>query len=341
MLNRVAIVILNWNGKEHLERFLPSVIEHSKGARIIVADNASTDDSVLFLRENYPNIELIHNESNGGFAKGYNECLKHVDSEFYLLLNSDVEVSANYLDGLMEMMLDPKVAGAQPKVISYERRDEFEHAGATGGFLDKNYFPFCRGRIFDLTEKDKHQYDSKAEVFWTTGACMLIRSELFQKVGGFDEDFFAHMEEIDLCWRLKRRGYKFMSNPSSVVYHLGGGTLSYRSPRKTYLNFRNSLFMIAKNHQGWVIPKLFWRVCLDGLAANMFIIKGEFGQFWALFKAHMAFYGKFGRFMKKRKADKTPKEQFNSSGLFGASILWNRYAKGVKEYSKLNQRLFK
>lgn len=341
MLERTAIVILNWNGRNHLETFLPSVVKHSVGARIIVADNASTDDSISFLRANYPSIEIIQNASNGGFAKGYNDALQHVDSELVLLLNSDVEVTENWLEPLLEIMKDETVAACQPKVLAYERRTEFEHAGASGGFLDRNYFPFCRGRIFQLTETDNHQYDAQAEVFWTTGACMLIRSECFHDVRGFDEDFFAHMEEIDLCWRLKRKGYRFIANPDSVVYHLGGGTLSYRSPRKTFLNFRNSLYMLTKNHQGMLFPKLFWRLCIDGLAAIVFLLKGEFKQFGAVFKSHMAFYGKLGTFLRKRKELKSVSGKFNAAGLFRGNILWNRHAKGVKTFDRLNQRLFR
>jgi GT2 family glycosyltransferase len=202
-VDSLAIVILNWNGKGFLEQFLPSVCNYSNGAKIILADNASTDDSVAFVKSHYPSIEIIVNESNGGFAKGYNDALKQIDSEFYLLLNSDIEVTENWLLPLMEAMKDPQVAGCQPKVLSYNERTLFEHAGASGGFLDHNYFPFCRGRIFDKFEHDEGQYDAPMEVFWATGAALLIRSELYHKVGGLDEAFFAHMEEIDLCWRLR------------------------------------------------------------------------------------------------------------------------------------------
>lgn len=339
MLNKTAIVILNWNGKSFLEQFLPNVISYSKGARIIVADNASTDDSVAFLKSHFPELELIQNESNGGFAKGYNDALKHVDSEFYVLLNSDIELTKNWLDPLLAVFSDERVAGCQPKVLAFNDHSKFEHAGASGGFLDINYFPFCRGRILTTVEEDHQQYDSGQEVFWATGACLAIRSELFHKVGGFDEDFFAHMEEIDLCWRLKRLNFKFMIEPKSVVYHVGGGTLPYNSPRKTFLNFRNSLYMLTKNHQGILFPKLFWRMAIDGVAAISFLAKGEFKHFAAVFKAHMAFYRKLNTFLKKRKALKSTSTSFNGVGMFRGNLLWNYYVKGVKHYSDLNKRL--
>ncbi len=341
MINQTAIVILNWNGKQFLEQFLPTVIRFSKGAQVVVADNASTDDSISYLKENFPEIRLIQNESNGGFAKGYNDALKHIDSEFYVLLNSDVEVTENWLNPLLDIMEDPKIAACQPKVKSHATQSEFEHAGAAGGYLDVNYHPFCRGRIFNSVEKDLGQYDHPTEVFWATGACLLIRSKLFHVSGGFDEDFFAHMEEIDLCWRLKRANYKIFVVPKSTVYHVGGGTLPYSSPRKTYLNFRNSLFMITKNHEGILFPKMVWRGILDGMAAATFLLKGEFKQFGAVFNSHIAYYGKMRTFLRKRKALKKWQTEFNSTGHFKGNILWNYYGKGVKEFSKLNMRLFR
>lgn len=339
MLNKTAIVILNWNGKAFLEQFLPTVISFSKGTRIIVADNASTDDSVSFLQSHFPSIEILQNESNGGFAKGYNDALKRIDSEFYVLLNSDIQLSENWLEPLLTVFDDERVAGCQPKIKSFQDRTKFEHAGASGGFLDYNYFPFCRGRILTTVEHDNHQYDSAQEVFWATGACLVIRSKCFHEVGGFDEDFFAHMEEIDLCWRLKRLNYRFLIEPKSVVYHVGGGTLPYNSPRKTFLNFRNSLFLLTKNHEGWLFPKLYWRMMIDALAATSFLVKGEFSHFIAVFKAHMVFYGKLSSFLRKRKALKLSSTHFNNKGLFRGNILWNYYVKGVKKYSDLNKRL--
>lgn len=341
MLEKIAVVILNWNGRDFLEKFLPGVLEHSKGARIIVADNGSTDDSVSYLQSQFPEVELIISETNGGFTKGYNEALKQIDSEFYLLLNNDVEVTAGWLEPLSEAMNDPKVAACQPKILSHANKGVFEHAGASGGYMDRNYYPFCRGRILNRFEEDKGQYDGETEIFWATGACMLIRSELFHQVGGFDEDLFTHMEEIDLCWRIKRLGHKILAIPSAKVYHVGGGTLSYMSAQKTYLNFRNSLFMITKNHEGPLFPKIFWRLCLDGMAAMLFISRGRFNFFGAVFKAHMAYYGKLGLFLKKRKTIKKMDSNFNPTGLFTGNLMWNKYVKGVNECSRLNQRLFK
>ncbi len=339
-MDKLSIVILNWNGRKYLEDFLPSVVQFSEGATIIVADNASTDDSVAFVRAQYPQIRIIINETNGGFAKGYNDALQQVDSEYYLLLNSDIEVTENWLPPLLAMMNDPKVAGCQPKVRSFHRRSEFEHAGASGGFLDHNYFPFCRGRIFDHFEEDKGQYDGVTEVFWATGAALLIRSSLYHELGGLDEAFFAHMEEIDLCWRAKKRGYKFMVVPESVIYHVGGGTLSYFSPRKAYLNFRNSLYMIIKNHPGWLFPKLFYRLSLDGVAAIRFLVKGEFKLVVAVLNAHIAMYKRVPTLLKQRRAIKKTISSPDNSGLYKGSILWAHYFKRINAFSDLNQRLF-
>ena len=340
-MNQIAIVILNWNGRDFLEKFLPNVLRYSGDARIIVADNASTDDSVSFLKENFPTVELVVNDANGGFAKGYNDALKKIESPFYLLLNSDVEVTENWLNPLYEVMKDGTVAGCQPKVLSYQNKNQFEHAGASGGFLDHNYYPFCRGRIFETTELDTNQYDHEIEVFWTSGACMLIRSELFHQVGGFDEDFFAHMEEIDMCWRIKRLGHAFKVVPSSKVYHVGGGTLSYFSPKKTFLNFRNSLFMITKNHEGILFFKLFYRFVLDGLAAFLFLLSGKPQHFLAVFNAHRSFYGKMNTMLKRRKLLKESSTQFNETGLYHGSILWAKYFKKITAFNKLNMRFFK
>lgn len=340
MVKSLAIVILNWNGRSFLEQFLPSVCAFSSEARIILADNASSDDSLTFVRANYPQIQIIVNESNGGFAKGYNDALKQVDADFYLLLNSDIEVTGNWLDPLLKMMEDPTVAGCQPKVLSFHDKKLFEHAGASGGYLDRDYFPFCRGRIFDKFEFDEGQYNGETEVFWATGAALMIRSELFHLAGGFDEAFFAHMEEIDLCWRLKKQGYKFMVVPQSRIYHVGGGTLPYLSPRKSYLNFRNSLYMIIKNHDGLLFTKLFHRLTLDGLAALRFLLRGEWKHLGSVWNAHMSMYRRLPTLLKQRKEIKKTSTSFNSTGLYRGSILWARYFKGVTRFKELNQRLF-
>lgn len=336
----IAIVILNWNGKNYLEKFLPNVIAYSGECRIILADNASTDDSVLFVQTNFPSIEIVINESNGGFAKGYNDALKKIDAKYYLLLNSDIEVTENWVEPLYKAIQDPLVAGCQPKVLSHASPHLFEHAGASGGFLDRNYFPFCRGRIFEKFEEDLGQYDNETEIFWATGAALLIKSELFHKANGFDEAFFAHMEEIDLCWRLKKQGYHFKAIPSSKIFHVGGGTLPYLSPKKSYLNFRNSLFMIVKNHEGWLLPKLFYRMVLDGVAALRFIIRGEFKQFNSVLFAHLDLYKRFSILLKQRKEIKLTSTNFNKTGLYNASILWARYFKKIEKFSDLNKRFF-
>jgi GT2 family glycosyltransferase len=255
---KTAVVILNWNGRNFLETFLPSVLEYSaRCADVIVADNASTDDSVAFLQEHYPQIRIIEHPKNGGFSKGYNDALKQIDAEYYILLNSDVEVTPNWITPVIEMMdADPSIAACQPKLRSFEDRSQFEYAGAAGGFIDAYGYPFCRGRIFDVLEEDRGQYDDACEVFWATGACLFVRADLYHALGGLDEDFFAHMEEIDFCWRLKNNGHKVMYCPDSTVYHVGGGALPKSSPRKTYLNFRNNLALLVKNlpskRLGWV-----------------------------------------------------------------------------------------
>lgn len=340
-MNEIAIVILNWNGKHFLEQFLPSVLEFSEDARIVLADNASTDDSVNYVKTTFPQIEIVINDSNKGFAGGYNDALKKINSTYYLLLNSDIEVSKDWLKPLYEAIQDTTIAGCQPKVLSHHKKSMFEHAGASGGYLDKDYFPFCRGRIFDRFEFDLGQYDGETEIFWATGAALLIRSDIFHQVGGFDEAFFAHMEEIDLCWRIKKLGYTFKVCPKSTIYHVGGGTLPYLSPRKTYLNFRNSLFMIVKNHDGILLPKLFWRMTLDGIAGIRFLIRMEWRHLAAVFNAHMAMYKRLPVLLAQRKSIKQSKTNFEQSGLYSGSILWARYFKGVTKFSQLNQRLFK
>ena len=245
---KIAIVILNWNGQVLLENYLPSVTLYSNGATIYVADNASTDQSVSFLQSNYPDIKIIQNSTNGGFAKGYNDALKHVDADIFCLLNSDVEVTENWLEPIAKIFAEvPDASIVQPKILDLLNPEYFEYAGAAGGFLDRLGYPFCRGRIFQTLERDKGQYDDFTEIFWATGACMFIKSEVFWELRGFDEDYFAHQEEVDLCWRAKNKGYKVYYFGESKVFHLGGSTLSNMNPKKTYLNFRNSLFSITKN----------------------------------------------------------------------------------------------
>jgi GT2 family glycosyltransferase len=292
---QAAVVILNWNGKFFLEKFLPGVLRHSfQVAEIIVADNNSSDDSVALLREKFPEVKIILNRSNLGFAGGYNEALKQVKSEYYILLNSDVEVTENWIQPVIELMeKDKRIAACQPKIRSYKQRNEFEYAGASGGFIDKYGYPFCRGRIFSSLETDNGQYDDIKEIFWATGACLFVRSVIFHDLGGFDETFFAHMEEIDLCWRIHRSGNKIMCCPASTVYHIGGGTLPKNNPRKTYLNFRNNLMMIYKNAERKdLFSILLFRTFFDFIAAVLFLFTNGWPDCSAVLKAHVHFHKK-------------------------------------------------
>ena len=299
---KLAVVILNWNGRKLLEEFLPSVVAHTNNAELYVIDNASTDDSISFLNTHYPQIKIIQNQGNYGFAKGYNEGLKHIDADIYCLLNSDVEVTANWTEPIMELFKkDASIAAIQPKILDYKNKSKFEYAGAGGGFIDEFGYPFCRGRVFFDLEEDKGQYNDTIECFWATGASLFIRQEDFVRQKGFDEDFFAHMEEIDLCWRLKNDNRKIYYCGQSTVYHLGGGTLQKNNPKKTYLNFRNCLNMYLKN-----LPKdqlftiIFSRLSLDGISAIVFLFQNGFGHLWAIFMSHMHFYRDFSKMYKKR-----------------------------------------
>jgi len=333
----IAVVILNYNGENFLKKFLPNVIEHSKNATIYVADNCSTDNSVNYLKEYFPDVKLIINTENGGFAKGYNDALKHVKADYYVLLNSDIEVTPNWIEPCIELLeKDKSIAALQPKVLAYHNKTHFEHAGAAGGYLDNDFYPFCQGRIFNEVELDNGQYNKSHEVFWATGASLFIRAELYHSIGGLDDDFFAHMEEIDLCWRLKQQNHKIYYCADSTIYHVGGGTLNYNNPKKTYLNFRNSLFMIAKNYDGNLFIKVFKRLLIDGLAGIMFIFKFQFKHCWAIIKAHFSFYKNLKSLLQKRKTIKKNGTTFNSVGLFKESIIFRKYFKGIKKFSDLN-----
>jgi len=295
-LVKTAIVILNWNGKNFLKMFLPSVLLHSQAyAEVIVADNASTDGSVDFLKEAFPQVRIIQNNQNGGFAQGYNDALKQVEAEYFILLNSDIEITENWIQPVIALMdSDPQIAACQPVIRSYHHREKFEYAGAAGGFIDAYGYPFCRGRIFQYLEEDHGQYDNPVEVFWATGACMFVRADVFEKFGGFDVDFFAHMEEIDFCWRVKHEGYKIMVCPQSKVFHIGGGTLPKQSSFKTYLNMRNNISMLYKNLPSErLLPVFAARLILDGVAAFKFLVDGGFDDFWAVVRAHMSFYRRY------------------------------------------------
>ncbi len=292
---QVAVVILNWNGKFFLEKFLPNVIRYSIGvADIVVADNNSSDDSLAILREKFPEVKIILNKTNLGFAGGYNEALKQVKSDYYILLNSDVDVTENWIQPVINLMKsDERIAACQPKIRSYKHPDEYEYAGAAGGFIDKYGYPFCRGRIFSSLEKDHHQYDDVKEIFWATGACLFVRADIFHQLGGFDATFFAHMEEIDLCWRIHRADYKIMCCPASTVYHIGGGTLPKNNPRKTYLNFRNNLMMVYKNaNKSDLFSILLFRTFFDFVAAILFLFTNGWSDCKAVLKAHIDFHRK-------------------------------------------------
>jgi GT2 family glycosyltransferase len=305
--DQIAVVILNWNGQKFLEQFLPKVIQYSSIAKVCVADNQSSDDSVAFVKKHFPEVIIIQNTSNNGFAGGYNVALKQINAEYYVLLNSDVEVTEHWLEPTIALMDSNKnIAACQPKILDYNHKHLFEYAGAAGGFIDKYGYPFCRGRVFNDLEEDKNQYNDAVEVFWATGACMFVRAEAFWKVGGFDIDYFAHMEEIDLCWRLKNIGYQIYTEPKSLVYHVGGGTLHKLSPTKTYLNFRNNLTTLTKNSSPrFLFFKILYRMVLDGIAAYKFLFEGKGAHFIAVAKAHVSFYAQLSSTLKKRKANES------------------------------------
>lgn len=340
---KTAVVILNWNGIQYLRQFLPVLVENTKDAQIVVVDNQSTDDSIAFVQQNFSAVRVIVNESNGGFAKGYNDGLAQLkgDFDYYVLINSDIEVTENWLQPLIgKLESDSTIAGVQPKVLSYNQKSKFEYAGASGGFIDKNLYPFCRGRIFDALEEDKGQYDTETEVFWVTGACMAVRADVYHQLGGLDADFFAHMEEIDFCWRAKQQNYRFYAVPQAKVYHVGGGTLAYDNPRKTFLNFRNSLYMIHKNYQGWLFGKVFYRLVLDGVAGAKFALSFKFSHVMAIIKAHFAYYAHLSVLSKQRKEIKSQRTTFNGAGYYKASILWAYYFKKIRKFEELNKRFF-
>ena len=322
-MSRTAVVILNYNGEKLLQQFLPSVIQYSSEAEIIVADNNSSDRSISFLQQTFPQIRIIQLDKNYGFCGGYNRALKEVVADYYVLLNSDIEVTSQWLDSMISLLdHDPTVAAVQPKVLSYHNKNKFEHAGAAGGFIDVLGYPFCRGRIFDYVEEDHGQYNDLREVFWATGACLMIRSEVFKKFGGFDEDFFAHMEEIDLCWKLQRTGQKVFYCGKSTIYHVGAGTLSYRNPRKVYLNFRNGLSLLFKHlNTGELLYKLPLRILLDVIAAFQFLIKGEAGSFAAVIRAEAKFLFNLGRDLRKRQEIRKAFPTYSDAMIYKGSVV--------------------
>lgn len=334
---KVVVAILNYNGVNWLQKFLPDVIEKSPEGEIVVIDNASTDNSVVYLKTNFPSLRIIENESNSGFAGGYNEGLKKIEADVYVLLNSDIEVTDNWLAPVLNTLkANDQIVAAQPKILSYDNKLKFEHAGACGGYIDHLGYPFCRGRIFTETEQDQGQYDDLQQVFWATGACLFIKSDKYWEAGGLDENFFAHMEEIDLCWRLQNRGYEIVVNPLSKVYHVGGGTLDYRNPRKTYLNFRNSLYAIHKNWGKGLFFAIFMRLILDGIAGIKFLMGGDFNHIWSIIKAHFDYYGHITVLSKQRSALKPYNKPLkNLHGVLTSSIVWQFYIKKIQKFKDL------
>ncbi len=338
-MKKTAVVILNYNGSEFLKRFLPGVLGKSLHvADIIVADNNSSDNSVELLKNMFPQVKLIQLPENKGYAGGYNEALKRVEAEYFVLLNSDIEVTDRWIESVIELMdSDKNIAACQPKILSWHNKEQFEYAGASGGYIDKYGYPFCRGRIFQSMEKDNGQYNDVREVFWASGACMFVRAEVFNELGGFDEDFFAHMEEIDFCWRAKNRGYKIMVQPSSAVYHIGGGTLPKNSARKTYLNFRNNFSLLYKNIERKRLLSTFaLRLILDGIAGIKFLLQGHPADTWSVIKAHFYFYKNIGKLNKKRK--KLPHNKI--SCIYNGSIVFAHYLLRKKVFGKLNPGKF-
>jgi GT2 family glycosyltransferase len=336
---KTAIVILNWNGLAFLKMFLGTVIKYSRnpGTVVYVADNGSTDGSAEWIAENHKEVKLILFNKNHGFAGGYNLALDKIDARYFLLLNSDIEVTEGWLQPLISFMdSNPDVASSQPKILSYYHKDHFEHAGAAGCFIDKYGYPFCRGRIFHKIEKDTEQYETQIDTFWSSGACMILRAEAWNNCGGFDEGFFAHMEEIDLCWRFNKRGYRVSYVPGSVVYHVGGGALPYDSPFKVYLNFRNSLFLLYKNlPDNKLHAVLFKRRVLDGLAAILFLLKGNLNAFRSVLKAHIDYYRTLKELKVKRELVKKLGEDHSPSYILNKSIVFEFYVKGNKTFSSL------
>ncbi len=336
-MTRVAVVILNYNGASLLRQFLPSVIQHSAEADIYVADNGSTDNSVDVLRSDFPRARLILLGSNFGFCGGYNRALQSIESDYFVLLNSDVGVTPDWL-APMKALLDahPEIASVQPKILDLRNRTHFEYAGAGGGFIDALGYPFCRGRIFGQVEEDRGQYDDERPVFWSSGACMMIRARSFYEYGGFDEDFFAHMEEIDLCWKLARGGSLVYYSGKSTVYHLGAGTLEYQHPRKTYFNFRNGLSMLFKHYDPVeVVTKIPARIALDWVAAISFILKGEGRNFVSVLRAHVDFFRHLRSLRAKRRAIRRANPTYPKENIYGGLILY-RYFSGRTPTTPLN-----
>ena len=343
-MKNVAVAILTWNGKHFLEKFLPSVVSNStgQGITVYVIDNASTDGSVSFLKDNHPEVRIIQLDKNHGFAGGYNRGLQEIHADYYLLLNSDVEVTPGWIPPLLEAFdNDENLVACMPKIKSWYQKDSFEYAGAAGGFIDKYGYTFCRGRIFGDVEKDSGQYDNTIQVFWTTGACMMIKSNVFHEFGGFDEYFFAHMEEIDLCWRMKNKNHKLCYVHESVVYHLGGGTLPQNNPRKTFLNYRNNLLLLYKNLPSDQLYKvLLIRLLLDYLSALYYLQNADFKSIMAIAQAHSAFFKALKHYKKLRNKTHSPASSLRHQEMFDRSLVFSYFIRKRKKFSDLKWASF-
>lgn len=333
-MDKVAVVILNWNGQRWLDKFLANVVEHSKPFTVYVVDNHSDDDSLGYLSLYFPEVKTIKLEKNFGFAAGYNIGLEQIEAEYYVLLNSDVEVTPNWINPVITLLANsPNAAAAQPKLLDYYHKKSFEYAGAAGGMLDIHGVPFCKGRIFDSLEIDNGQFNAVSQIFWASGAAFFVKSSVFKQVGGFDAAFFAHMEEIDLCWRIQNAGYKILYCPDSAVYHVGGGTLNKQNPKKYYLNFRNSLWMLLKNlPASKLFPVIFVRMCLDGLAAVKMTLSGQPIMLWIVLKAHLIFYLTFFKVLAKRRGTAA---KVVPEAMYKGSIIKEYYLEKTKQYSAL------
>ncbi len=335
-LPSVAVVILNWNGKKFLQKFLPSVLASDyENLSVIVADNASSDDSISFIKKNFPQINVITNSKNEGFSKGYNTALTKVTADYYVLLNSDVEVNPGWIAPIILLMEnDETIAACQPKILSFQNKNQFEYAGASGGWIDALGYPFNRGRVFDFCETDNGQYNKASEIFWASGAALFVKSSVFDELNGFDEYFFAHQEEIDLCWRMQRAGYKIYVEPNSVVYHVGGGTLPMGDRRKVYLNFRNNLVMLSKNllfyESLWKIPV---RIFLDVIAAFQALVKGNFSTFISIESAHLDYIKWL--FFGRNKTNLPKLKMKNLKGVYAGSIVWKYFINKKKTFSEI------
>ncbi len=335
----IAIVILNWNTRSLLEQFLPMVLKYSPSdiAEIWLADNASSDGSTEFVKLNFPDVKIIQLDKNYGFTGGYNRALKQVNAKYYLLLNTDVEVTENWLKHMYNWMeTNPSTAACTPKIRSWYERNKFEYAGAAGGFIDYLGYPFCQGRIFDALEEDLGQYDSDRDIFWATGACVMLRSSVYNELGGLDELFFAHMEEIDLCWRMKRNGYFIHYCPQSTIFHQGGGTLPKQNPRKTFLNFRNNLLLLYKNlPPGKLFPIFSARLILDGISGLRFFIQGKWADGIAIIKGHFAFYSMIGTYRLYRRQQDWKKARINFPEIFSGSIVYQHFIRKINRFTDL------